>query len=124
MKNTLIKRQGDMMLYKVPAEAVKGKFAKNVNKVVIGLGEVTGHSHIILPVDTTELVQYFDKESDLEIDADSAAIMDRLFFEVKNELGLTVHEEHNPIKLEPGFYLRINQQQFDPWENVMKRVND
>jgi hypothetical protein len=125
------RRQGDMMLYKLtnPAHIAKlgTMVAKKVNKVVVGLGEVTGHSHVVLSTPNTELFQFFDNEKDaanLDIESDSAAEMERLFFEVKGELGLIVHEEHDAIQLSEGFYLRINQVQYDPFTQKIRKVAD
>lgn len=115
-----IARHGDMMLYKVSSEMVKNLKQKVTQQVTVGLGEVTGHSHVVLPVGDCEIVQYYDED----VDAETAATMDRLFFEIKNEIGLIVHEEHDPIVLEQGIYLRINQMEYNPFEGIMRRIAD
>ena len=91
-------RQGDVLLVKVDMDALpKGAVAQNSKgRIVLAYGEVTGHAHAI---DSTFASLYQWKG-------------DRLI-EVKPGARL-VHEEHNAIDLEPGFYKVIQQREYEP----------
>lgn len=115
-------RQGDMILFKVAD--VEGSHNKNTNRVVVGLGEVTGHSHDVTPLNdgTSTLKVYADKAVDT-VTEDDLAMMDKLFFEVTGNAVIT-HEEHDPIVLDEGKYLRINQVEVDPFTKELQKVKD
>lgn len=125
-------RQGDMLLYRIsPAEAAKIK-AKAFKKLempylTVGVGEVTGHSHDVLAVGKKEnegsikVTAYLEKESD---SLDNIPAIKNLFFELEEQMGIIVHDEHNPILLEKGFYVRVNQREYNPFTNMYQQVRD
>lgn len=124
-------RQGDMLLYRLSdAEAakIKASAAKKVEMetLVVGEGEVTGHSHDVLSVgnlenDTkTKITAYLAENESL----DNLSAITNLFFELENEMGVIVHDEHNPILLEKGFYARVIQREFNPFTSMYQQVRD
>ena len=116
-----ILRQGDMIFYKV--EDVNEVKKVKVDKLVVGLGEVTGHSHDVLPMDGST-INVLTKKDDLKITDDDLANMDKLFFEIAGNGAVVVHEEHDVTYLEPGKYLRINQREYNPFSAELEKVKD
>ena len=87
-------RQGDVLLRKV--ESIP-EDAKPSDDDIILKGEATGHAHRIVNgtifTRSTRPIQMF-------VEASAGAIL--------------VHEEHETIQIEPGFYEVIRQQEYDP----------
>jgi len=104
-KKQLILRQGDILLISVdsiPNNLVKTK------KVVLALGEATGHHHSILDGNA---IGYAKKETEL-----------CSFIEVQEALAALTHQEHDTIQLLKGKYQVINQVEYTPTE--IRRVVD
>lgn len=122
-----VKRHGDMIFERVDASAIEGLQSKSRENLTVGLGEVSGHAHNLKPFEGAELVEYhesFDNE-----DSQDFILRDKTYFEVKaaegSEHGAVVHhEDHDPILFEPGVYVRIIQQTYDPLEDQIRRVVD
>ncbi|WP_207485666.1 hypothetical protein [Arenibaculum pallidiluteum] len=94
-------RQGDVLLIPAPslperAQALEGQSGR----VVLALGEVTGHSHTM----GADRVRYFREDGS-----------GRGFIQVFGP-GTTalVHEEHGPIEVEPGVYEVRLQREYRP----------
>jgi len=114
-------RHGDMIIFRV--DGLNGnKMSKNKKKLVVGLGEVTGHSHDVVALEDSEVIGMYD--GDVEITENDLAEMDRLYFEVTGSGAVITHEEHKPIYLEAGKYLRINQVEFNPFTQELEKVRD
>ncbi len=94
-------RQGDILFKKVD-EQVEGK---EVKKLVIAEGEVTGHHHVLVA------------------EANSKIMGNRTKFTLTGKAKLT-HPEHDTIPFEPGTYVVINEREFDYIEQSMKQVVD
>lgn len=116
-----IYRHGDMIIFKVD-NLVGENMAKNKRKLVVGLGEVTGHSHEVIALKDSEVIGLYDGK--VEITEDDLAEMDKLFFQVTGKGAVIMHEEHKPIFLEKGNYLRINQVEFNPFTKELEKVRD
>jgi len=120
-------RQGDMCLTKINKNLIPANLKAKVlegNKVVVGLGEVTGHRHEAVASDDTVIVSYVADDS-IEVSQDDLATMDKLFFEVTGSKGAILqHNEHGEIFLEEGCYIRINQKEYDPNKNELRIVAD
>ena len=100
-------RQGDVMLIRVAvAELPKG--LQRTKKVVLALGEVTGHSHAI----KRGAKGYASKPEDL-----------CSYVEIAEALALLEHEEHSTITLEPGIYEVRIQREYHPKELERKVVD-
>lgn len=121
-------RQGDMLIYRISdkeAAKIKASAAKKLNlpSLTVGVGEVTGHSHDVLVVDNAEkknkVTAFLQEKESL----DNIPAITNLFFELE-EAGVIVHDEHNPILLEKGFYVRVNQREYNPFTNMYQQVRD
>ena len=122
MRNEIY-RHGDMIIFKVDNLNGKGKnMTKNKKSLTVGLGEVTGHSHDVLDLKDSEVIGVYDGKVD--VTENDLAEMDKLFFEVTGNGALIQHEEHKPILLEKGFYLRINQVEYNPFTQELEKVRD
>lgn len=93
-KNNILKiyRQGDILFKKVPT--LPSQLKEKQDKVVAE-GEVTGHAHIL---DNGALYESLNSDSILFIKSDQKTRI--------------VHDEHLPIKLEPGNYEVIRQREY------------
>jgi len=122
MKN--VKRQGDMEIIVLKKDAVKGmKAIDKTNSLTVGVGEVSGHSHLVRPCKGTTLVEYAS-ESEVLTKEDIFVDRDELFFEVKGGNAIMFHDEHGPTVLEPGVYKRLNQVMYNPFEKRLEKVRD
>lgn len=75
--------------------AIKHELAKSGgNEFILAAGEATGHHHR-LKVNARD--EYVVSDKPIRVD------MDKGIFELI-EKAILVHEEHNPIELDPGFY--------------------
>lgn len=113
-------RHGDVVvqtLDKLP-DAFKGFERKKVKAAVLALGEVTGHSHKILPVDQAEIFVYVEPGKEMDPELSTMAI------EVVGGKGLLVHEEHAPILLEEGIHWRGMKVQYNPFNGAIENVRD
>ncbi|WP_448529155.1 hypothetical protein [Raineya sp.] len=110
MKFQKIYRHGDVVIFRLPEKELGKKQLnpKPVQKLVLALGEVTGHKHLL--------------EGDLMLLENNAANGEFLF-EVKNT-AILQHEEHDTIVLEKGFYLKVNQVEYDPFNDLVRFVYD
>jgi len=109
-------RQGDMIFYKVENADLTMK--QNTERLVVGIGEVSGHSHDIFPVNDSTVLELAESENSF-----GDATRDQLFFEVKGE-AVVLHEEHAPVTLDEGMWVRINQVNYDPFKNELEKVRD
>ena len=87
-----IYRQGDILFKKVRRIPLE---AKQIDNKVIAEGEVTGHAHVLV---NGAVFEVLDSES-------------RLFIKSSTNTKIT-HNEHLPIKLEPGEYEVIRQREY------------
>lgn len=93
-------RQGDVLIESVDEIPKTAAPVERVNgRVVLALGEVTGHSHSM--DDDPNVTQFREG--------------DKQFIEVLGEKGaMLVHEEHGPIDLPPGRYEVGIQREYEP----------
>lgn len=94
-------RHGDLLIEQVDSIPEKAKLRKSS---IILNGEATGHSHKL--------------NNGLVLDDEGT-----VFLDVKESATIT-HEEHNTIKLPPGKYIVIRQQEYDPYEKAVREVQD
>ena len=109
----VIARHGDMTIFKVSKEQVSGMEAV----------ELTGHSHEVFALDDSTIIEHHKIAG-----YDSAEIRDlvereNIFFEIKGT-AVIMHEEHGPITLDEGVYLRTVQRQYNPFSKALERVRD
>jgi hypothetical protein len=113
-----IVRHGDMVMKKVSSDKIKDLEGKSTDKLVIGLGEVTGHQHEVTPLDESTITEYGSGDSDF-----GNAERDAIYFQVKGSAVVT-HEEHNPLTLDEGLWVRINQINYNPFKQELEKVRD
>lgn len=113
-----VARHGDMVIMKVSnTPKIDGKRSKGFK---IGLGEVTGHSHDVVEMLGSELIVNVD--DDVLIN-DELAEEDVIAFSVKGKV-VVLHEEHDPIVLGEGEYLRTVHMVYDPFEKKLVKCRD
>lgn len=105
-------RQGDVLLIKVNDIP---KNAKKVTEKIIAHGESSNHCHRV--TNNVEVMEY-NKETYLQVN-EEGALEHVLVSDPK-----TWTKEHNPIKLEKGYYKVIKQVEYDPYEDHIRNVMD
>ena len=98
-------RQGDLLIRRI--ESLPQGLTKLDTKI-LAEGEATGHQHRL----TSKTVQVF---------RDDANQQKYLSLEEPTQL---VHEEHKPITIEKGTYVVIQEREFDPFADYIRRVAD
>lgn len=94
--------------------------AKKVKNNIVARGEVSGHSHI-----ATGEVDVYEIDGEIILDVYGEAAIKHLLEEAFTETGKEVWtKEHTDIKLEKGTYKYVPQIEFDPYEEVIRRVAD
>ena len=96
--------------YKELLDKAEGSTKKNLDSFVVALGEVTGHKHVMTmerpgTLDVTKLNESMD------------------IFMLGVAAAMT-HEEHHEIVMEPGFYVRKIEQEFDPFSEAARQSLD
>lgn len=87
-------RHGDLLIMPVASIPKGTKKTKKSKERILAYGEVTGHAHRLSSGEVTELKGV-------------------TYFSVK-ETTLLTHEEHGPLKFEPGNYKVIHQVEYSP----------
>lgn len=119
-----IKRQGDMEIVRVTkAEVEKLKSIVKQSTLTVGVGEVSGHSHLVRPIDGARIVEYAVETEEL-VQEDIFSDREEIFFEVTGGRAVILHEEHGPQILEEGFYKRVNQLNYNPFQKRLEKVRD
>jgi len=99
-----IMRQGDLLFRRI--EQLPANL-KRLQSNVIAEGETTGHKHRLVG----QQVQVFE-------DAQAQKFIQLL------EPAELVHEEHNTINLDIGNYVVVQEREFDPFSEAIRRVAD
>ncbi len=99
-------RHGDLLIRRI--ESLPQQGLTKLNTKILAQGEVTGHHHRL----TSQTAQVF---------RDDANHQKYLLAEEPTQL---VHEEHKPITIEEGVYVVIQEREFDPFAEVIRRVVD
>ena len=103
-------RHGDVIIFQFPKANLANATMKNAEGVILAYGEVTGHAHRL-------------KGSIAIAENAPNTGVEPVLFEVKNQAVLT-HEEHDTIVLEKGVYLKVNQVEYDPFNNLITTIRD
>jgi hypothetical protein len=98
-------RQGDVLLTPVQSIPSQAQEMSIPERLVLAEGEATGHAHAIQAT-PRQLEAYRDRSL--------------LYLEVKEPVTLR-HEEHAPLRVEPGTYVVVRQREIwqDEWRQVM-----
>jgi hypothetical protein len=102
-------RHGDIDF--IPLKSLPSKIKKIdfKGKLIIAEGETTGHKHVLLAEpDTIEIYQ--DEQG-------------RYVLNIKKEAKIT-HEEHGTKTFSPGLYIQDNEIEFDPFQELIRKVID
>ena len=103
-----IYRQGDVLIITVAGVPDKAQpVERDQQRIILAYGEVTGHAHAILDLET-ELLSVADQ-------------VDR-WLRVGGTGAQVVHEEHATISLPPGSYQVRIQREYSP--EAIRRVVD
>jgi len=125
MKYLKTLRHGDMVLFKLnPSNAKTPSVSRKVEKVVVGLGEVTGHSHDVVAEEGVILKIYSDNSKLTEMTSDEIATMENLIFEVIGGNAVISHDEHDELVLDEGTWLRSFQVEYNPFKQMVDKVRD
>jgi hypothetical protein len=88
-------RQGDIYIDKID-QVPKG--ARKLDHCVLAEGEVTGHMHQVVDLETAELYVKGGKQ----------------YLNVKAESAVVSHDEHGPVTLPKGTYSVWRQREYTP----------
>ncbi len=94
-------RHGDVLICKV--EQIPDGASRLSSNIILE-GTSTGHAHRLIDGGL------HDKDGTIYLSVD--------------EIGQLVHEEHNTIELPAGNYAMTRQQEFDPYEEAARYVQD
>ncbi len=100
-------RQGDVLLK--PVDKASGT-KQGLNEYTVAHGEQTGHHHTLYPVTQGSKISLFTDNN-------------KRFIELKESWALR-HQEHREIIITPGIYEIWMEQEYDPFERMMKKVID
>lgn len=117
------RRHGDMIILKIDKSELPGSKSVEKKSLTVGVGEVSGHSHLVRPIGNATILEYGNDTAELTKE-DIFVEKEEIFFEVKGGNAVITHEEHGPIVLTEGFYKRYNQVAYNPFEKRLKAVAD
>lgn len=124
--NNFVARHGDMCIAKMKLNNLNQMNRNQTNKIVLGLGESSGHSHDVLPIGNATIIDVAEKMIDPT--SDNAAERNDIYFRVENGAAVITHEEHDPIILpenqEDEVYVRIIQKVTNPFTKRVENVKD
>jgi hypothetical protein len=107
-QNEIIKfQQGDLI---IKSTEVKQKdFGKKLNHLVLQKSDVSGHKHQLIG---RNAILYEGNNRD------------EFYLNITSDKISLVHEEHEPINIPKGKYIVYGVREFDPFEDVIRRVVD
>lgn len=100
-------RQGDVIL--IPCNE-KPEGETQHEELTLAYGEATGHHHTLYNLHPGAMIREWKKNN-------------KRYFEVNKHYSLR-HQEHKEIVVPPGVYEIGIEREYDPFENVLKRVVD
>lgn len=118
-------RHGDMVLFMLnPATKKENNKSRELEKVIVGLGEVTGHSHDVIASEGVKFKVYSNNEKLDTMTSDEIATMENLIFEIIGGNAVISHDEHDELILEEGTWLRSFQVEYNPFKQMVDKVRD
>jgi hypothetical protein len=94
-----------------------------MKKLTVGLGEVTGHSHEVFALDDSVIIEHHNIAGYDSLEIKDLVDRENIYFEIKGS-AVIMHEEHGPITLDEGIYVRTVQRQFNPFTKALEKVRD
>lgn len=101
-------RHGDVDL--IEAKLPEGCKVLSTGDVTIAEGEATGHHHTVYP-EPGVIASLLLKD-------------DRRFLKIENGFALLKHQEHHTLRLPSGVFEIGMEQEYDPFENELRKVID
>ncbi len=115
MKNKNQFRQGDVLIERI--DELPGNTKKKKNTIV-AVGESMNHAHAMFGE-----VDVLEKGEEVFLDVREESELKHILLEA----GIATDnwtKEHHPVKLKPGKYKVVQQQQYDPYKKAAERVRD
>ena len=103
-------RQGDVLIQHIPEDSIDLSKATRIDNTVLAYGEVTGHKHQVVPIETDNAIIGENKAAELFRLDDSGT----LYLRVNASTARLQHEEHGPIIFKQGLYKINIQQEYTP----------
>lgn len=110
-------RHGDVSFHPISEEAAQQIIMRadsrkeKLDSFVVALGEVTGHKHVMT----------MERPAALTVEEILAG--GDVLFRLGSKATMT-HEEHAPIVMEPGIYIRKIEREFDPFAGMARQSAD
>lgn len=108
-------RQGDVLIEAIESIPTK---ANKVTSKMLAKGEHSNHGHMICGD-----VEVLEKDGNLFIDVQDATLKHLLINSFQSGTE-TWTQEHTEIKLPAGKYKVIQQVEYDPYEQIIRQVQD
>lgn len=112
-------RQGDVLLIPVDKLPI-GQVVRHA-ELTLAYGEATGHHHTLYPI-STGIMEALPLESSTET-IEEVAINGKRFIKLNAE-WLLRHQEHKEIRIPPSTYEIVIEREYDPFEQMLKKVVD
>jgi len=100
-------QQGDLILKE--SKVSKKEYGKKLNHLILQQSDVSNHKHQI--TNGTAILY-------------STQRADEFYLEVTSEKAVLAHEEHTSVNIPKGKYFIYGVREFDPFEDVIRRVRD
>jgi len=113
-------QQGDVIIREISGKKIdkeNHKISRDDNKVVLALGEATGHHHRFELSENPAVVGYRNNSWSLKNTTAQT-------FEITEGTATLYHEEHNPIKIPKGHYEVNIVKEFDHITRNVRQVWD
>lgn len=114
-----ILRQGDVVIRVVKQDGIA---LNKTHKLILAEGEVTGHNHELIPLNSTDSILVEERKG-----LDNPNKIESILFTVKGRTLLR-HQEHDAILLDElpqGYvYERRISKEFNPFEKAWQQVRD
>ncbi|BAF36266.1 hypothetical protein [Microcystis phage LMM01] len=104
-------RQGDVLIQHIPEDSIDLSKATRIDNTVLAYGEVTGHKHEVVPIETDNNNAIIGENKAAELfRLDNSGT---LYLRVNARARLQ-HEEHGAIIFKQGLYRIDIQQEYTP----------
>lgn len=103
-------RHGDLIFTELSELPASAKAVASDTSVVLALGEVTGHKHVMVA----------EKKQDMQVFKDS---QNRYILKINAPTKLS-HEEHRTLTFKPGLYLMDYEREHDYFTHETRQVLD
>jgi len=109
-------RHGDVDIR--PVEKIPKSACKTESRT-LAYGEVTGHRHSF----SSSTVQVFEAQMGDTIKVGDEQIQVVKYIDVKQDSVLE-HQEHNPVTVPKGMYAVLQEREYNPFDQEIRRVLD